>query len=181
MDHDARGTPASWAATVAHVAQPGVLLRLLALACGVAVVVGSMGPWAEGHANWSTESSRILGFWRAEGQLAFLAGVIASGTAAWRIGRRGRSSTALLLLAFSIAVAVTAPLQADIDRWRTYRGMFPVEGWIWFEPRWGLTLTLVSAAAGCAVTLVTLLHTLWPTTDGVHDGDTAATAPPPGV
>ena len=54
MDSDARVTPASWVATVAQITESGVLLRLLTLACGIAVVACAVTLAAMLQTYWPT-------------------------------------------------------------------------------------------------------------------------------
>ncbi len=54
MDSDARVTPASWVATVAHVTEPGVLFRLIARASGIAVVACAVTLAAMLQTYWPT-------------------------------------------------------------------------------------------------------------------------------
>lgn len=141
-------------------------LRLLPFLCALGVVAGSVSPWLTWELGRNEERFVTgLGVWWPEGKVALALGVIACLAAAWRLrqGNGSRASLLVLALTFSAVASNGVLLQTDVSRMVS----FPDGSWSSYEPRWGLTLTLVSAIAGCAVSLVSLLQTFLPTTTDV--------------
>jgi len=162
--------PSSVLGRVIHVAG---IVRIISLVCALTIIFASCAPWSEVEGTLSREPIVYLGIWRPEGQFSCMIGLIIFG---FSVGRRKATRLVpdiAVLIAFSALVISSVRLYTDTARLaRLPYGGIRFEGWEWTEPRWGLTLTLISSVVGLLATAVGVLHKI----EGkLHIFSTAAT------